>query len=272
MTGAWRFRGARKSFNSARGLARSNRLDWLGVLSSKRTEKSLPGPLLQRQIGGALKPKKNRRQPDVANNQTKSVEVFILAGGLSTRMGRDKAKIRLRGRTLLAWVRSSARNTGWPVRVIRRDLVPRCGPLGGVWTALSSSRATRLVFLSCDMPFVTVDLIRAVAGREGRGAFMETEEGAGFPFALDREAALSIVSAALQARRFSLQALARSLRARRVQPSKVERASLQNLNTPEDYTDALSRLERRDTGFDTPNWEGLNQKASQPKPNASPLL
>lgn len=221
---------------------------WLGAQSPKRTEKSLRGTQLRRQIGGALKPKKNRSQPAVARKQTKSVEVFILAGGLSTRMGRDKAKVRLRGRTLLAWVRSSARDTGWAVRVIRRDLVPRCGPLGGVWTALASSRATRLVFLSCDMPFVTADLIRAVAERKGRGAFVETEEGAGFPFALDREAALPFVAAALQAKRFSLQAFARSLRASRVQASAVERACLQNLNTPEDYSEAVARLESAGRG------------------------
>jgi molybdopterin-guanine dinucleotide biosynthesis protein A len=208
------------------------------------SEKSLRGTLLRRQIGGALMTKKKPSLPAVGNNQTKSVEVFILAGGLSTRMGRDKSKIRLCGRSLLAWVRAAARETGWPVRVIRRDLVPRCGPLGGVWTALLSSRADRLVFLSCDMPFVTAALIRAVAGGKGRGAFIETEEGAGFPFAIDREAARPFVEAALEGQRFSLQAFARSLRASRVQPSLAERVSLQNLNTPEDCAQAKARLER----------------------------
>ena len=121
-----------------------------------------------------MKAMRKSGQRSAVGGQLQPVEVFILAGGLSARMGRDKARLRLRGRTLLAWVRAAARATGWPVRVIRRDLVPRCGPLGGVWTALGRSRAERLVFLSCDMPFVTPELIRAVAQRKGRGVFVET--------------------------------------------------------------------------------------------------
>ena len=128
-----------------------------------------------------MKAMRKSGQRSAVGGQLQPVEVFILAGGLSARMGRNKARLRLRGRTLLAWVRAAARATGWPVRVIRRDLVPRCGPLGGVWTALRRSRAERLVFLSCDMPFVTPELIRAVAQRKGRGVFVETGEGWGFP-------------------------------------------------------------------------------------------
>ena len=170
-----------------------------------------------------------------------AVEVIILAGGLSSRMGRDKARLRLRGRTLLAWVRAAARATGWPVRVIRRDLVPRCGPLGGVWTAFQRSRAQRLVFLSCDMPFVTPELIRAVAERKGRGVFTVTADGAGFPFALDRDA-LPHIEQALAEKRFSLQALATRLRARRLRLPAARQAELRNLNTPEDLARAGAHL------------------------------
>ena len=86
------------------------------------------------------------------------VSVSILAGGLSSRLGRDKARVRLGRRTLLAHVRRAAKELGLPVRVIRRDLVPRCGPLGGVFTALKTSRADAELFLACDMPFVSASL------------------------------------------------------------------------------------------------------------------
>lgn len=88
------------------------------------------GLLLRQQIGSTMKAMRKSGQRSAVGDQLQPVEVFILAGGLSARMGRDKARLRLRGRTLLAWVRAAARATGWPVRVIRRDLVPRCGPLG----------------------------------------------------------------------------------------------------------------------------------------------
>lgn len=179
------------------------------------------------------KPKTRNAKPETS---VPSLEVVILAGGLSARMGRDKARLRLRGRTLLAWVRAAARATGWPVRVIQHDLRPRCGPLGGVWTAWEASRAERLVFLSCDMPFVTPELIRAVAERKGRGVFVQTEDGMGFPFALDR-VCLPQLEQALAEQRFSLQALARSLRAQKLRLPR-RRKELWNLNTPEDFAQA----------------------------------
>jgi molybdopterin-guanine dinucleotide biosynthesis protein A len=182
-----------------------------------------------------------RSEPPAANRQPPApVEVIILAGGLSTRMGRDKARLRLGGRSMLAWVRAAARATGWPVRVVRRDAVPRCGPLGGVWTAFRRSRAERLVFLSCDMPFVTADLIRAVAVMREPSVFTVTTAGAGFPFALDR-AVLPQVRRALAEERFSLQAFARDTHARRHRPPRLELASLANVNTPADLARAAQR-------------------------------
>src|SRR5262245_26810080 len=82
-------------------------------------------------------------------------EICVLAGGLSSRLGRDKARLRLGPRTVLGHVREQARALGLPVRVIRRDRVPRCGPLGGVYTALVTTRADAVLFLACDMPFLT---------------------------------------------------------------------------------------------------------------------
>ena len=90
------------------------------------------------------------------------VEICILAGGLSTRMGRDKANLRIGGRTLLAHIRSTAKALGLPVRVIRCDLVPRCGPLGGIYTALKTTAADAVLFLACDMPCVTETLLQTV--------------------------------------------------------------------------------------------------------------
>ena len=141
-------------------------------------------------------------------------EVCILAGGLSDRMGRDKSRLRWRGKTLLQLVRIAARQTGRPVRVIRRDLVPRCGPLGGVYTALMTTRCERVLFLACDMPFVTGEFMEAVFTSK-RPVFAQGAEGAGFPFLLPGSA-LPVVEEQLAAKRYSLQSLATRCRARKV--------------------------------------------------------
>src|SRR5213593_339204 len=90
------------------------------------------------------------------------VEICILAGGLSTRMGRDKARVRLGGRTLLGHVRANAMQSGLPVRVLRKDLIARCGPLGGIYSALRTTRRAAVLFLACDMPFVSAALLRSL--------------------------------------------------------------------------------------------------------------
>jgi molybdopterin-guanine dinucleotide biosynthesis protein A len=167
--------------------------------------------------------------------QSSNTEIVILAGGLSSRMGRDKAKVRLGGRSLLVIIRETARSLGFPVRVIRRDLIPRRGPLGGVYTALRSSGAVRMVFLSCDMPLIPAGMIsRVLKSLSVRRAVFTTEGGfPGFPFAL-RSDALPVVSRHLDEDRLALRDLAMALNARLLRPPGCDVDGLLNVNTPED--------------------------------------
>lgn len=169
-------------------------------------------------------------------------EICLLAGGLSTRMGRDKARLRLGRRTLLGHVRAAARQTGLPVRVIRRDLVPRCGPLGGIYTALKTSRTDTVLFLACDMPFVSAALLGRLRHRAARSkaVFTGSSDRAGFPFLL-RRTTLSVVEGQLAAQKFSIQSLAQKLRAITLRPPGGP-AELLNINTPADWRSARQRL------------------------------
>src|SRR4051812_20308351 len=78
-----------------------------------------------------------------------AIGVCILAGGLSSRMGRDKARMRLGGRTLLGHIRNLVNEAGFGCRVITRDAVSKCGPLGGIFTGLSDTKAPAEIFLAC---------------------------------------------------------------------------------------------------------------------------
>ncbi len=161
----------------------------------------------------------------------RTCEICILAGGLSQRMGRDKTRLRLGGRTMLGQIRAAGRATGLPVRVIRRDSVRRCGPLGGVCTALQTTRAQAVLFLACDMPFVTAHLMqRLLDGGPGEsGSFVRSKGLAGFPFLVPR-AALPVVALQIKKGRFSLQALAKALNARLVRLPRSLSHQLRNLN------------------------------------------
>ncbi len=102
----------------------------------------------------------------------------IQAGGLSSRMGQDKAWLTIDGRPLiehslaaiqpvvdtLAIVASASNSdyrdlaTRWQALLLE-DRIPGCGPLGGIEAALRAARQDVLA-LACDLPFVTSDLLR----------------------------------------------------------------------------------------------------------------
>jgi molybdopterin-guanine dinucleotide biosynthesis protein A len=177
-------------------------------------------------------------------NRSLNCEVCILAGGLSTRMRRDKSRLRLNRRTMLGVIRATAKQLNLPVRVIRRDLKPRCGPLGGVYTALKTTRFEAVLFLACDMPFVSAALLQRVLGsfRSSHGAlFVCKGDRVGFPFLL-RQTTLPVVVDQLAKGDFSLQELATILKTKSIKVQRAMSAELFNINTPADWEKARQRV------------------------------
>src|SRR5713101_2565843 len=173
--------------------------------------------------------------------------ICVLAGGLSTRMGRNKGRLRLGQHTMLGEIRAVANTVGLPVRVIRRDLLPRCGPIGGVYTALKTSRFDAELFLACDMPFVSAEWLAALLAafhRKPRPWFTAVNRVAGFPLLLPR-AAMPVIEAQILQRKYSLQELARALRARLIRPPHARRAEFFNVNFPADWQTARRTWDAR---------------------------
>lgn len=96
----------------------------------------------------------------------------VLAGGKSSRMGRDKALIEFHGKPLIAHAVALLQLAGLPVSIsgTREDLarfapvVPDSesdrGPLHGICCGLAASNADMVVFTSIDLPLLPVELIR----------------------------------------------------------------------------------------------------------------
>lgn len=178
---------------------------------------------------------------------TEDLEIAILAGGVSERMGRDKLALRIGRRTTLGHVRALAASLGMPTRVIRRDLVPRCGPIGGIYTALKRARKKTILILSGDMPFVSAEFVDQLIGSlrvRDRAAFSQSDRGYGFPAVLRAEALTSVEFQMAAARR-SIQALAGALGARGYRPPARLEEDLFNLNNPADWDAARAIWSRR---------------------------
>jgi molybdenum cofactor guanylyltransferase len=103
------------------------------------------------------------QQPDAAG--------FVLAGGRSSRMGRDKALVELAGQPLIAHALRILREANLPASIAggqpalaafapliedtRRDQ----GPLSGICAALASTKAEWAVFLPIDLPLLPASLL-----------------------------------------------------------------------------------------------------------------
>ncbi|HZQ45824.1 MAG TPA: molybdenum cofactor guanylyltransferase [Verrucomicrobiae bacterium] len=179
--------------------------------------------------------------------QLLGLEICILAGGLSARMGRDKSRVRLGRRTMLGHIRASARQLGFATRALRRDSISRSGPIGGIYTALQRSKADAVLFMACDMPFVSAKFLQRIVRAlppSGNALFVREGGLAGFPCLLRRENCLPLVSQQIARSELSLQALAKVLKARMLRPSRAGLRELTNINTPEDLKTARQRINR----------------------------
>jgi len=102
---------------------------------------------------------------------------IILAGGKSSRLGRNKALQVIDGRSLIQWVVDSLSIFSAEIIIVTAsgeaipcystveiktvaDIYPEKGPLVGIYSGLRSSSSSRAVAVGCDTPFLSVSLLR----------------------------------------------------------------------------------------------------------------
>lgn len=188
---------------------------------------------------------------------------FVLAGGKSSRMGRDKASLSLHGQTLLQHALSTLREICNDVCIlgsrqiyadqgapIIEDIIPECGPLGGIHAALSHTSAACNLIIAVDTPFLSASFLGFLVSRAVESnAMVTTPEVAGYTQPLcavySREF-LPIAEQALHAGKFKIVPLFSPDRTLTISENELARFAFMpemfdNLNTPEDLERARLR-------------------------------
>ena len=189
------------------------------------------------------------------------VTAFVLAGGKSTRMGKDKAFLEFRGRILLARALELAAGAGQKVRIVGdprkfaafgrviEDIYRERGPLGGIHAALKSTATELNLMLAVDLPFVQPSFLKYLSSvaRETKALATVPRAGDGLQplCAVYRREFAQLAEQSLAQGKNKIDALFAAVETRIVGPEEFAHAGFsgqmfRNLNTPEEFKKAAN--------------------------------
>ena len=190
---------------------------------------------------------------------------FILAGGASSRMGRDKALLELGGVPLIVRtarlvesvvgaatvVGDSAAFRALGLRTIADDW-PGAGPLGGIATALRASSAPWSLVVACDLPYLTKPWLEYAVARalasQADAVIPMNATGTEPLCALYHRSAEPGIRGPLALGNRKVKDAIGGLRVEIIEPAEwkafdSEGHLFKNMNSPEDYEEAQARLD-----------------------------
>lgn len=131
------------------------------------------------------------RQGDTASllRATCTVTGVVLSGGRSTRMGQEKGQLVYQGQTLVA--RAKDLMAGFAVGMLSQradqgavapletvvDVAPDCGPMGGIVSTLGCIHTPYALYIPCDMPLLTPEVLHTLLLTEVGDCLCCTVEG-----------------------------------------------------------------------------------------------
>jgi molybdopterin-guanine dinucleotide biosynthesis protein A len=186
----------------------------------------------------------------------------LLSGGISSRMGQDKALMSFLGRPLILWILERLASRAEEVILSTNrpedyaflglpfytDIFPDCGALGGLHAALTAAKCPNVAVVACDMPFANAGLFdyeSELLGNTGMDVVVPaTSHGLEPLHAVYRRAScLPAIQASLEAGKFKMvgwleQVNPRLLSPQEVAPFNQRGLTFWNLNTMDEFRQA----------------------------------
>lgn len=181
-----------------------------------------------------------------------SYQGIILSGGTSSRMGTDKALLKYKSTDFIQMEINVLSQHVEEVMIIGdvdkyqsynvpvfSDIITGKGPLGGILTGLAHSKLDHNIVLSCDVPKVESNFIKAMMkAYNGEDALVCSYEGKIHPLVgIYHRKALSELNKAILFDTLKVQDALDQLQCKYFKVPDHLAHQLQNINTPKDYAD-----------------------------------
>ena len=183
---------------------------------------------------------------------------YILTGGRSRRLGRDKALLRLDGQTLPERILSSI-PAGYPTKIVSNssqafefiecpvitDIHQGLGPIGGIHAGLSDTTSDFGFFIACDLPFITQTLIlRILQNHTDEDVFGIRGKDGNVPLCtIYSKRGLAVIDSQILNKEYSLSRLSKLLHSAFIEAT--DELDLLNVNTERDWRTAQNLARKR---------------------------
>lgn len=193
-------------------------------------------------------------------NPKRQVSCVILAGGKSSRIGQEKAFLKIGERTIIEEQMSTLYNIFDEIIIVTNnrnsfknmdtkvvtDIVPDSGPLGGLYSGLSVSSNIHSFLIGCDMPFINLELIKYMIENIGENDIIIplSTKGKETLFAIYSLNCLETIRQQIELRNLKLLDILKFHKVRYIPHEEIEKfdpkeSSFFNVNSPKDYEKAL---------------------------------
>ena len=176
---------------------------------------------------------------------------LILAGGKSSRMGRQKSSLKINGMTFLEHLAEELSGYGEVLVSVDRfdrhkeilipmieDLYPDHGPMGGIYSAFAAGNFDRLLTVPCDVPLFSGELAEKLcelSDEDVDAVIIRTKDGRIHPLCgMYQSSCLPVFRECLEKRELRMMQALEKLNVIFAEAGE-DSWQLQNINTPEEY-------------------------------------
>ena len=199
-------------------------------------------------------------------SKDQGISGIVLAGGASSRLGQNKALVKVAGISMIARVVKQLCSivsetilvTNTPQQFaflglpMVRDIYPGIGTLGGLHAGLSSIRAPYGLAVGCDMPFLSRDLLQFMISLQNGYDIVMPRIGPHYEplHAIYSRRCLPVIEQRIKAGKRRMLSISQGLHVRYVDEAEIttydpHKLSFFNVNDPQDLIRMRSMLEKR---------------------------